>query len=143
MTNKERLFMLSEKELAAELCRIFRHPLMQFLDYEAYLKSDNPSLIPALKTIGAATKIPSSVEVMDFRNQHRNDPDIETKVKEFKQTHTSPCLLLEQTSIYNSLYWTIFIPGENEDNFIKTPAEFITNIILKDGSLTAKGNDYE
>lgn len=135
MTNKERLFALSEKELVEELHRIFNHPLGRFLDYEAYLKSDNPSLIPALKTVGTATKMPSDVEIMDFRNQHKDDPNLDKLIEKFRQTHASPCLLLEQTKIYNNLYWTVFIPDKKEDNYIKTPAEYITNIVMKDDSL--------
>lgn len=127
MTNKERVTALSTKDFIDEMGVLLKHRLAVYIDYEKYFDSEDTDIFSSIRSIGKARCRPSFAAIKSFENEHMGDDNIELLKKQFIDTHTFPCLLLEKTAVFGKPYWIIC--KENEDMLIKTPAENIVDIV--------------
>lgn len=121
MNNFERLTQTkSVEDFWKEIQELNSHKLAPFIDFPAFLKSEDANLMHFVKAIGEGELLPSEAEMIMHNCTTENDKLL------YQQMHKKSVLILEKTQICGEPHFTIC--NRLGMMLLKTPASNITQV---------------
>lgn len=123
MTNFERLTRAkSVEQFWSEVKELNEHKLSPYIDYPAFLKSEDPNLMHFVKAIGEAKLLPSETEMI--MNHCKSEADRLL----YQQLHQRSVLILEKTTMFCEPYYVVCNKLGTE--ILKTHEKNVTQVQL-------------
>ncbi len=102
MTNFERLKKNESTEAFwTEVVELSKHRLAPYIDFPAFLRSEDPNVLHFVKKIGRGMLLPSEAEMLACGCQ------TEASKLLYQQSHKKRVFILEDTSLYGKPYYTV------------------------------------
>lgn len=131
-TNIEKLKELPTSEFWNAIKNLAANHFKEYIDYEAWLDSENENINDFISNEGTVVVKPSKAEITCFKNsyklEHGKKPS-EKEIEDYIASMTEEVLLLEKTSVYNKPYYTVGKPEHNR--IMKVPCDCIAGKITE------------
>ena len=117
MNNFDKIKSLGSDEFWKEMVRLVKHNLSEYIDYTAWLESEDENLEHFLKSDEIIEVYPSEAELIALHNEHNvkfntKERLSDTEIEAYRQQNKKEYLYLGKTKMFGTPYVTIVRNGQ-------------------------------